>query len=132
MSESTPHAAPRPLDTRVLVADDDDEFREALAEIITLEGWQVWQARNGEEALRSALELRPDVLVLDQRMPSLSGVEVVRRLRAEGSRVPVVFVTASHEIEELALSVDVRCHLRKPFGFDELADMLQRAAQGRC
>lgn len=126
MTESSSHS------TKVLVADDDDEFREALAEIISLEGWQVRQARDGEEAVDSVLEWQPDILVLDQRMPALSGVEVVRRLRADGIGIPVVFVTAAHEIAELASSVGVRCHLRKPFGIDELAEMLNRAVRGCC
>lgn len=116
----------------VLIADDDDEFREAVAEIVASEGWQVWQARDGEEAVRCTLKLRPDVLILDQRMPAMTGVEVVRRLRKEGIGTPVVFVSAAHEIVELAASVGVRCHLRKPFGFDELTEALKRAAQGRC
>lgn len=116
----------------VLIADDDDEFREAMAEIIASEGWQVWQARDGEEAVRCTLSLRPDVLVLDQRMPAMTGVEVVRRLRDEGIRIPVVFVSAAHEIRELAASIGVRCHLRKPFGFDELTEMLRRATRGNC
>lgn len=117
---------------RVLVADDDDEFRAAVAEIIALDGWQVWQASDGEEALRYALELRPDVLVLDQRMPAFTGVEVVQRLRAAGVPVPVVLVSAAHDLEALAESLGIRCRLMKPFGFEELGKMLKRAQQGHC
>lgn len=132
MAHRASDSASRPPALKVLVADDDDEFREALVEIISSEGWDVWQARDGKEALQHALELQPDVLVLDHRMPALTGAEVVKHLRAKGSRVPVVFVTAAHEIVEIASSVGVRCHLRKPFGFDELAEVLKRAAQGHC
>lgn len=132
MAHRAPDPASHPPAGKVLVADDDDEFREALVEIIAAEGWHVWQARNGEEALQHTLELQPDVLVLDHRMPALTGAEVVERLRAENIQTPVVFVTAAHEIAEIASSVGVRCHLRKPFGFDELAEVLRRAAQGCC
>lgn len=117
---------------RVLVADDDEEFREAIAEIIAMEGWSVLQARDGEEALDFALRLRPDVVVLDHRMPTLTGVEVVQRLRAERVRLPVVMISASYELEELAKSVGVLCHLRKPFGLDELSELLVRAIRGEC
>lgn len=116
----------------VVVADDDDEFRQALAEIVELDGWRVWQARDGQEALDCTLKLRPNVLVLDHRMPTLTGVEVVQRLREARIGVPVVFVTAAYEIEELAASVGVLCRLRKPFGFDDLSRILERARQGDC
>lgn len=116
----------------VLVADDDDEFRQALAEIMVLEGWHVWEASDGEEALICASKLRPDVLVLDHRMPRLTGAEVVHRLRETGNRVPVVFVSAAYEVKDLALSVGVNCHLRKPFGVDDLITLMNRALLGKC
>ena len=116
----------------VLVADDDDEFRQVLAEIIALEGWHVWEASDGEEALACASELQPDVLVLDHRMPRLTGVEVVQRLRNTGNRVPVVFVSAAYEVQDLAVSVGVFCHLRKPFGVDDLITLMKSALQGKC
>ncbi len=116
----------------VLVADDDDEFRRAVAEIIALEGWHVWEAADGEEALVCASKLQPDVIVLDHRMPRLTGSEVIQRLRDTGNQVPVVFVSAAYELKDLALSVGVNCHLRKPFGVDDLVAMLKRALRGKC
>ena len=117
---------------KALVADDDDEFRTALAAIIAVEGWEVLQARDGEEALGYARTHRPNVLLLDQRMPALTGTEVVQRLRADGLDIPTVLISAAHEIAELAASVGVAHYLRKPFGLDELTEMLSRAAQGFC
>ncbi|HJV86074.1 MAG TPA: response regulator [Noviherbaspirillum sp.] len=119
-------------ETTVLVADDDDEFRQALAEIIALEGWHVWEASDGEEALVCASKVKPDVVVLDHRMPRLTGAEVIRRLRDSGNRVPVVLVSAAYEIRDLALSVGVNCHLRKPFGVDDLIILMKKALQGKC
>lgn len=117
---------------RVLVADDDDEFRSAVADIIVMDGWLVFQATDGEEALDRTRRLRPDVLLLDQRMPALTGVEVVKKLREEQILVPVVMVSAAHELDDLADSVGVRCRLMKPFGFDDLGEILKRAIDGRC
>jgi CheY-like chemotaxis protein len=125
-------AAQKPLESTILVADDDVEFRQAMAEIIALEGWQVWEAADGEEALVCACEQNPDVLVLDHRMPRLTGLEVIQRLREDGNRVPVVLVSAAYEVRDLAMSVGVHCHLRKPFGVDELVTLLKRALQGKC
>lgn len=118
--------------TSAVVADDDDEFRQALTEIIELEGWHVWQASNGEEAVDYATRLQPDVLVLDHRMPRLTGVEVVQRLRRKGVQVPVVFVSAAHEVKALASSVGVSCHLRKPFGIEDLVTLMKKALRGQC
>lgn len=115
-----------------LVADDDDEFRQAMAEVIAMDGWHVWEASDGEEAFHCAGKLRPDVLVLDQRMPRLTGAEVIRRLRDGGINVPVVYVSAAHEISELASSAGVKCHLMKPFGIDELLALMRRALRGQC
>lgn len=117
---------------RVLVADDDEEFRSAVSDIIALDGWHVCQASDGEEALHITRQLHPDVLLLDHRMPALTGVEVVKQLRAEQILVPVVMVSAAHELEDLADSVGVRCRLMKPFGFDELSKILRHAVEGLC
>lgn len=115
-----------------LVADDDDEFRQALAEVIAMDGWHVLEASDGEEAFHCAGTLRPDVLVLDHRMPRLTGAEVIRRLRDGGVNVPVVYVSAAYEISELASSAGVKCHLMKPFGIDELLALMRRALRGQC
>lgn len=117
---------------RALIADDDNEFRTALAEIIAIEGWEVLQATNGNEAFEFARTHRPSVLLLDQRMPALTGTEVVQRLRADGVDIPTVLVSAAYEIEELAASVGVTHYLRKPFGLDELLETLNRAVQRLC
>lgn len=128
------HEVDQPSTPKVtaLVADDDDEFRQALAEIIAMDGWHVWEASDGEETIHCVGKLRPDVLVLDQRMPRLTGSEVIRRLRDGGVNVPVVFVSASHEISDLASSAGVKCHLMKPFGIDELLALMRRALHGQC
>jgi len=117
---------------RVLVADDDDEFRCAVADLIELDGWCVCQASDGRQALDCARELRPDVLLIDHRMPGLTGVEVVRKLRAERILVPVVMVSAAHDLDDLADAAGIPCRLLKPFSFDELGGVLRRAVRGRC
>jgi len=111
----------------ILVADDDDEFRAALAEIITLAGWSVTQARNGAEALAQTLATKPSALVLDQRMPLLTGVEVVRRLRRARHPVPVVLISAAHDLDTLVATNGLTFGLRKPFGMDAIVDLLERA-----
>lgn len=115
-----------------LVADDDHEFRQAIVEIIALDGWDVQEATNGEEVLQFVDKYNPDVLVLDHRMPRLTGAEVIQRMRECGIHIPVVFVSAAQEIHDVAANVGMKCLLMKPFGIEELLDLMHRARSGHC
>ena len=68
---------------RVLVVDDEPSLAELLASVLRYEGWTVHTAGNGADAVRTAREFRPDAVVLDIMLPDFSGLEVMRRLRAE-------------------------------------------------
>ena len=78
---------------RVLIIDDDVELCELVAEYLTPEGFEVVAVHNGEEGLKRALSGEHVLVVLDVMLPGISGLEVLRRLRAE-SRVPVLILTA--------------------------------------
>jgi DNA-binding response OmpR family regulator len=78
---------------RILLADDDRELNDLLAEFLTMEGYQVTSVYDGDEALRVALDRNVDLVVLDVMMPRLSGVEVLRELRQQTS-LPVIMLTA--------------------------------------
>ncbi|WP_017721916.1 response regulator transcription factor [Kamptonema formosum] len=116
-----------PVKGKVLIADDDDDGRAMLAFLLDMEGWQVAQARNGREALEKVLVDKPHVLVLDNRMPELTGAEVCQRLREQGIGVPVVFVTAYSDGQELADSLGLRYFLKKPYDFPDLFAALDSA-----
>lgn len=81
---------------RVLVVDDSDAFRDALEQIVVAAGLEVaGTASSGEEAIRLFEELGPDALVIDVRLPRMSGCEVADRVRAVSADVPVVMVSAT-------------------------------------
>jgi CheY-like chemotaxis protein len=84
-------------DKTVLVVDDDSWVRTVLAELFLDEGYKVLQAYSGPDALRLALERKPDVIVLDLHLPGIDGIEVLRGLRAaeRTSLTPVIVVTGS-------------------------------------
>ena len=86
---------------RILVVDDERAVRESLRRALELEGYEVELAADGEEALdRLDSEAPdPDALVLDVLMPRVDGLEVCRRLRRAGSRLPVLMLTARAEVE---------------------------------
>ena len=118
---------------RILVVDDEPQIRRSLQVNLEQSGYAVETVETGEGALRSFLNRRPDVVVLDLIMPGIGGVEVVRRIR-ESSTVPIIVLSAMGEearkVEALELGADD--YMTKPFGMDELfariRSLLRRAA----
>ncbi|MFB2917650.1 MULTISPECIES: response regulator [Aerosakkonema] len=103
-----------PLNRKVLIADDDDDSRTMLAFLLESEGWQIVEARNGKEALEKLTEECPQVLILDNRMPELTGAEVYQYIQQAGIKITVVLMTAFSDLEELASSLGIRYYLPKP------------------
>jgi two-component system OmpR family response regulator len=109
-------------DTRVLVVDDEATITDLVATALRYEGFDVEVASNGTDALRSAETFRPDLVVLDVMLPDRDGFAVVKRLRADGHHVPVVFLTARDSTEEKVkgLTVGGDDYVTKPFSLEEL------------
>ncbi|BBX92069.1 response regulator [Mycolicibacterium boenickei] len=116
----------------VLVVDDDFMVAEIHRRFVDrVDGYRtVSVARNGTEALAAAAELRPDLILLDVYLPDMTGLEVLRRLRAEGNRVGVIMVTAARELDTVrgALDGGAADYLVKPFEFDQLQAKLMAFA----
>ena len=108
--------------TRVLVVEDDRYIRELVAMELEHRGLEVLCVPDGPSGLEEVDRFRPDVVVLDVMLPGLDGVGVLKRLRAGGSRVPVVMLTArdapTDKIHSLDLGADD--YLTKPFHVEEL------------
>jgi two-component system, OmpR family, response regulator VanR len=106
----------RPL---VLIADDDRDILELVSLTLEQDGYEVVQARNGEEALRVAAERTVHLAVLDLMMPGIDGYEVTRRLRAADGdqRLPILILSAFAEDRQaaLALAAGADAYMRKPF-----------------
>jgi two-component system OmpR family response regulator len=107
---------------RLLVVDDEPNIVELLTASLSYAGFEVRSAGSGRDALASAREFRPDLVVLDVMMPGTDGFEVLRRLRGEGSPVPVLFLTARDAVEDkiAGLSLGGDDYLTKPFSLGEL------------
>ncbi len=107
---------------RVLVVDDEPNITELVAMALRYVGFDVVTAASGREALSSVVEFRPDLVVLDVMMPDLDGFEVCRRLRADGIRVPVVYLTARDATEDKVrgLTIGGDDYVTKPFSLEEL------------
>jgi len=107
---------------RVLVVDDEPSIVDAVATSLRYEGFEVEEARSGRAALAAAQERPPDLIVLDVMLPDLDGLEVTRRLRADGVRAPVLFLTARDSLEDkiAGLTVGGDDYVTKPFALAEI------------
>ena len=118
------------MERLVAVVDDDISVRESLDSLIRSVGMEVRLFASAEEFLNSAHPHKPDCLVLDVRLPGISGVELHHQLLACSRKLPVIFITA-HASDDHARS-EARsdwtvAYLTKPFGEDELLDAVHTA-----
>jgi two-component system OmpR family response regulator len=112
---------------RVLVVDDEATLSELVSMALRYEGWEVRTAADGLSAVRTAREFRPDAVVLDVMLPDIDGLEVLRRLRAEFTDVPVLFLTARDAVADrvAGLTAGGDDYVTKPFSLEELVARLR-------
>ena len=113
----------------ILVVDDDDDFRETLAEVLAAAGYPVQQAGDGEAALRRAAEESPGIVLLDLKMPVLDGWGVIERMRADprSAAIPILILSA-YGFEWEAELLGAQGYIPKSVGVDEILDRVRRAA----
>ena len=106
-----------PVTRHVLIIDDDPDIRDVVQCSLELTAnWRVSQAASGLEGVRLAQELQPDGILLDLMMPGMDGTATARALSADGSRVPVVLLTAKHVDDAFVAAIPgVTATLAKPF-----------------
>jgi two-component system alkaline phosphatase synthesis response regulator PhoP len=106
----------------ILIVDDEEHLADALAHNLQFEGFATTTAYDGEEGLRLARTIQFDLVILDIMMPKLDGIEVCKRLRATGSTVPILFLTAKSADADrlLGLKVGADDYVAKPFLLEEL------------
>src|SRR6202453_1513301 len=92
---------------RVLVVDDEPSIVDAVATSLRYEGFTVDEAITGRKALAQAQSDPPDLVILDVMLPDLDGLEVTRRLRSDGIRVPILFLTARDAVEDKVAGLTV-------------------------
>ena len=107
---------------RLLVVEDDPALASSLQRTLTFEGYEVLLAKDGEEASAIAYSDAPDCLVLDVGLPGVSGLEVARRLRRRGDKVPILMLTARQMTGDRVAGLDAGAddYLTKPFEVEEL------------
>jgi two-component system, NtrC family, response regulator HydG len=117
-------------DQGILVTDDDPDFAESISDFLSNNGYRVFVADNGDDAIKSMHSKKIDVLILDLRMPIMSGLEICMQLKKEGLCVPTIIVTAYAEEEKVAIdklwSMSISGLLKKPFDPGDLINTIER------
>jgi len=107
---------------RVLVVDDEATLAELVTMALRYEGWEVRTAADGRSAVKVARDFRPDAVVLDIMLPDFDGLEVLRKLRVDAPRLPVLFLTAKDAVEDriAGLTAGGDDYVTKPFSLEEV------------
>ena len=113
---------------RILVVEDESHLAEGLKLNLTLEGYEVRIAADGSSALKTWKEWQPDLIVLDIMLPQIDGLSVLRNIRLEDERVPILILSAKvdseHRVKGFSYGVDD--YLAKPFNLDEFLLRVKR------
>ena len=112
---------------RILVVDDEPSIVDAVATALRYEGFEVDEAVNGRDALNTVAQREPDLIVLDWMLPDLDGIEVGRRLRSQGFKCAILFLTAKDSTENKveALRAGGDDYVTKPFSLAEIVARVQ-------
>lgn len=111
-----------------MIADNDEEERSILKAILKLKGFRVVEAANGQQAINLATEVTPDLLLIDMRLPRVSGSTVIRQIKSQARlrNLPVVAVSFSASSGESPKVAGSAVHLQKPVEFDQLTALIDR------
>ncbi len=115
------------MSATILIVEDEYAVARGIQYALEQEGYQVTVVGSGEEALEVAGELAPDLVVLDVRMPGIDGFETLRRMRADGSKAPVLMLTARDEEMDKVIGLEMGAddYMTKPFGLRELQSRIK-------
>jgi CheY-like chemotaxis protein len=115
----------------ILIAEDNPDSQSLLQTILESEGFIVTTASDGEKAIEILQEIKPDILITDLMLPSVSGGDLIRHVRhtAELSQIPIVVISAYGDYESDALAVGANVMLKKPLDSNVLVDTIKRLRQ---
>jgi CheY-like chemotaxis protein len=120
---------------KLLLVDDEDDFRLATSTTLKRRGFEVEQAANGEEALACIKQKRPDIVLLDMKMPGMSGIETLKEIRAIDANLPVIILTGHGDYDSAmaGIKLDIVDFLQKPVDVDQLGrrirHLMERGAE---
>jgi len=114
---------------RILIAEDEPDIRELVAFVLRFAGHEVTATSNGEDALQQATLIIPDIIIMDVRMPRMTGYEACRAMKKDMALkdIPVVFLSAKGQDSEIQTGLEVGAeeYLLKPFAPDQLTERVR-------
>jgi len=114
--------------TRILVVEDEQANLATIRDLLNFEGYEVLEARNGRDGVEVATANKPDIILLDMRMPEMDGYEVARQLKTgpETKEIPIIALTGNAMDEQRREAMDAGCDdfIAKPVDFDNLLDRI--------
>lgn len=113
----------------ILVVDDQMGVRRLLFEAFQEEGYKVDMAANGPDALEKINQVRPDIVLMDMKMPGMSGLEVLREVKKQDKDLKIILMTAYGELEIVAeaMALGVTEYVTKPFDINEVRGLVRKA-----
>jgi CheY-like chemotaxis protein len=119
--------------SRVLIFDDDVDILELCSLVLQLKGFETIGEKDSRQVIERILETNPDVIMMDNWIPGMGGVEATQLIKAteKTADIPVIFFSANNNIEELTASAHADYFLKKPFDIAQLNDTVCKAVQSR-
>ncbi|MFL5733464.1 MAG: response regulator transcription factor [Chloroflexia bacterium] len=111
----------------MLIVEDDPDILSTVTDILEFEGYQVERASNGVEGLAAIGRARPELIILDMRMPVLDGWEFARILKERGVEVPILVMTAARDARRWAEEIGAQGYISKPFHLPDLIAAVENA-----
>jgi len=130
MAENTGRQSPAEL-PRILLVDDEDQFRVTLAKQLSIRGYEVLDVNNGEDAIKVVRHENPEVVVLDQKMPKMDGIQTLQELKKIRPEVQIIMLTGHGSIESARLTGkhDIFGYIQKPCPVEELMEKIEAARE---
>lgn len=116
------------MNGKVLIVDDQFGIRILLNEVFQKEGYQTFQAANGVQALEILTKNKPDIVLLDMKIPGMDGIEILKRMKKLNQDIRVIIMTAYGELDMIQEAKDLGAltHFAKPFDIDDLRDAVKK------
>jgi two-component system response regulator (stage 0 sporulation protein F) len=107
---------------KLLIVDDQNGIRMLLMEVFSGEGYETYQASNGRNAIEIVKNMKPDLVLLDMKIPGMDGLEILKQIRKIDTEIKVIMMTAYGELDMIkeAMQLGALSHFTKPFDIDEL------------
>ncbi|GAE31278.1 MULTISPECIES: response regulator [Halalkalibacter] len=116
---------------KILVVDDQYGIRVLLSEILQKDGYVMSDAANGAQALKLVEKDRPDLVLLDMKIPGMDGLEILRRIKEHDESIRVIMMTAYGELNLIneAMSLGAVTHFAKPFDIDDIREVIRKTLE---